>query len=221
MPGTGSYTYLIIQKVFWWSAPLVIFFFCSVASTWSQMVTDLHQSLRLLDNPAGQSRHRERRGGKASGGLIRVLPPRFEIRRLKSRIGPKAGSSLVFRSWQLSELGKKLGWTVLRSPRRGSELLPAPAPRHQSSLRLFQHNYKFKFKVFAVKKGKGPSCQRSMQAWTLKKINLNPSDPITHFVSNQVILDPSELGGVVLLTFWPLIRVAMTARQRQKMLPKE
>ena len=68
MPGTGSYTYLIIQKVFWWSAPLVIFFFCSVASTWSKMFTDLHQSLRLLDNPAGQSRHRERRGGKASGG---------------------------------------------------------------------------------------------------------------------------------------------------------
>ena len=68
MPGTGSYTYLIIQKAFWWSAPLVIFFFCSVASTWSKMVTDLHQSLRLLDNPAGQSRHRERRGGKASGG---------------------------------------------------------------------------------------------------------------------------------------------------------
>ena len=68
MPGTGSYTYLIIQKVFWWSAPFVIFYFCQVASIWSKMVTDLHQSLRLLDNPAGQSRHRERRGGKASEG---------------------------------------------------------------------------------------------------------------------------------------------------------
>ena len=69
MPGTGSYIYLIIQKVFWWSAPLVIhIYFCQVASTWSKIVTDLHQSLRLLDNPAGQSRHRERRGGKASGG---------------------------------------------------------------------------------------------------------------------------------------------------------
>ena len=36
----------------------------------------------------------------------------------------------------------------------------------------------------AVQKGIRTKSQRWMQAWTLKKLNLNPSDPVTHFVSN-------------------------------------
>ena len=197
MPGTGSCTYLI-QKVFWRSASLVIFFFCSVASTWSKIVTDLHQSLRLLDNPAGQSRHRERRGGKErrgwSGFCHQGLKSAHSSQELVLKLAPPWCSG--HDSCQRLE---KLGWTVLQSPRRGSELLPAPAPRHQSSLRLFKQNYKFKFKVFAVeewryKRAKRQSCQRWMQAWTLKKHNLilekgtnSILDPLIAFFKETVL----------------------------------
>ena len=134
-------------------------------------------SLIILRGRAAIVRGGEERQAEGDRGFAsKVWNPQTQ-----SRIGPKAGSSLVFRSWQLSEVGKKLGWTVLQSPRRGSELLPAPAPRHQSSLRLFQQDYKFKFKVFGVeewqyKRAKGQSCQRWMQAWTLKKQNLIKRD---------------------------------------------
>ena len=97
----------------------------------------------------------------------------------------------VVRGWE------KLGWTVLQSPRRGSELLPAPAPRHQSSLRLFQQNYKFKFKVFAVeewqyKRAKGQSAKDGCKHGLLRnKILLKGTnsilDPLIAFFKETVL----------------------------------
>lgn len=98
---------------------------CTIATS---LVTDLHQPLSLLDNPAGQSRHGERLGGEG-GGKEDCLAPGVQVSRL--------WSARSWRWWRDSghdsrcPRGRSFA-LERRSPRRelGSELLPVQATRH-------------------------------------------------------------------------------------------
>ena len=80
---------------------------CTIATS---LVTDLHQPLSLLDNPAGQSRHGERERGKRD-----CRSPGVQVSRLWSARSWRWQKGL--RSWQSVSQGSKfcLGATVTTS----------------------------------------------------------------------------------------------------------